>query len=888
MAEYIKILFVEDVRSDAEIIWQEISAANILFRKVLVDNSKDYTDAIIDFLPDLIISDYALPQFDGMTALKIKNEMAPDLPFILVTGSVNEEVAVECMKAGANDYILKENLSRLGSSIKHVLKEKRIVLEKEAAEKSLFENEAKLRALLSAMTDVILVFNKQGICIEIAPTNPGLLYKPPEMILGKSLNDIFPVSQAKFLLDNIRKTLKGNCPVEINYSLEINGRELWFDAKLSPLSKDSVLLVARDITESKMMEIALGESEMKHRLLLEESTDPIFSFTREGVYSYVNRAFANGVGKKVEEIINKKIWDVFPEEEAKKRYAALEYVFNTGNSKVIEVRVPAKEKDKYYITTITPAKDDKGNVITVICSSKDITDRKEMEERQMESEAYYRTLVDISPDGILLTDPEGKVTYGSVMAYEIFGVPPGVDVTGSHIFNWIEPDFHKVVLDRMEDIRSGNIVPETREYKLRKFDRSTFWGEMSSSPLQDAGGTINAIMIICRDVSERKNFEEELIRSKETAEQSDRLKTAFLHNISHELRTPMNAIVGFSTLLTDSEQNESDKGAFAEIILNSSNHLLAVVNDIIEISNIEAGITMIKSSSFNLTSLIDKLIQQFDPLCSQKGIDFSVTSSVTGNQADIETDRTKLIQVLTNLIGNAVKFTPGGNIELTCDIKDNMLLFRLSDTGIGIPEEHQTRVFDRFYQVESTIARNYHGTGLGLAISKAFVELLGGEIWFGSEEGKGSVFSFTIPYKPTTALSAEPEVETANIHKAASEVKRRVLIAEDEENNYLLLVKLLTSLNIEIVHACNGQEAVEICRSDLNIKLVLMDIKMSVMDGYTATREIRKIYPDLPVIALTAYAFGSDRDRAIQSGCNDYISKPFKKELLLETISRYI
>ncbi len=247
------------------------------------------------------------------------------------------------------------------------------------------------------------------------------------------------------------------------------------------------------------------------------------------------------------------------------------------------------------------------------------------------------------------------------------------------------------------------------------------------------------------DITERKKYEMQLIASKEKAEESDRFKTAFLQNISHEIRTPLNAIVGFSTLLSDEYLDKESKQSYMDMIFRNSDHLLSILNDIMEISNIEDGILKFNRQKVNISVLLEDLYKQYYPKAQEKGIDLRITSSFTTRDKEIQTDGTKLLQVLSNLLNNALKFTDSGRIRFGYEVIDDQLQFHVEDTGIGIPEDMFSKIFDRFYQIDSSRARQYPGTGLGLAISKAFVEFLGGKIWLKSTVGRGTVFYFTIP-----------------------------------------------------------------------------------------------------------------------------------------------
>jgi CheY-like chemotaxis protein/anti-sigma regulatory factor (Ser/Thr protein kinase) len=286
----------------------------------------------------------------------------------------------------------------------------------------------------------------------------------------------------------------------------------------------------------------------------------------------------------------------------------------------------------------------------------------------------------------------------------------------------------------------------------------------------------------------------------------------------------------------------------------------------------------------SVNSTIHSLCNQFLPKADEKKIKLVFEQGLSDLDSKILSDSTKLNQVLTNLISNAIKFTDKGIVKIGYKVKDFFLEFSVSDTGIGISPEHHERIFDRFYQVRNNISRLYEGTGLGLSISKAYVEHLGGKIWLTSEPVKGTTFFFTIPYEKAEAKDTPVyEKKTDNF---VFPLKKVILVAEDIESNFKLIRYFLAGSNAEVLHAYNGKEAVEKCFSAGNIDLILMDIKMPVMDGYTAVKLIREKNSIIPIIAQTAYA--DDRDRAIECGCSGFISKPFDKKGLLKVLCEFI
>jgi PAS domain S-box-containing protein len=517
----------------------------------------------------------------------------------------------------------------------------------------------------------------------------------------------------------------------------------------------------------------------------------------------------------------------------------------------------------------------------------EMNEKRKVEASLQNERNLLRTLVDNLPDTIYILDKEGRKVMANKADLRNIGCESEDEVIGKSDLDLFPVEIgRRGHADNLSVIKSEIPIIDREEYFI---DHSGIkrWLLTSKYPLYDSNGEINGLFGTGHEITERKKAVEDLIKAKDKAEESDRLKTAFLHNISHEIRTPMNAITGFSALLHEPGVDTETQHSFIDIINQSSNHLLNIVTDIIEISNIEAGLLSFNKKEINLNAILKKLTDEFIERASIKGIEFKYEIGLDENLSIIQMDSDKLNRIFLNLLNNAFKFTAKGLIKIGYRHKAGFLEFYVSDTGIGIPHDQQKRIFERFYQVESTLTRNYEGIGLGLPISKAYIELMGGRIWLESEPGSGSVFYFTIPYIQSLRAETVKMGITEN-KKNISNGKKTILIAEDEENNYLLLKEFLSSLDVELIHATNGKEAVDICVSSKAVSLVLMDIKMPVMDGYTATCEIRKLYPDLPVVALTAYSFEDDRKKAISCGCNDFLSKPFSKNNILKTVTKYL
>ncbi len=392
---------------------------------------------------------------------------------------------------------------------------------------------------------------------------------------------------------------------------------------------------------------------------------------------------------------------------------------------------------------------------------------------------------------------------------------------------------------------------------------------------------------LTKSIKHIQNINDELISAKVKAEESDKLKSAFLANMSHEIRTPMNAIMGFAGFLLQPGLSNEKLEDFVQIINSCSMQLLSVISDIIDISKIETGQITVDLELVNVNNILNELWVTYKKITESKNLSLYYCSDRTHSDIMVNSDGNRIRQVFCNLLNNAIKFTEEGKIEFGYKIKENFIEFFVTDTGIGIAQENNTLIFQRFRQVAKTDAHIYGGNGLGLSISKALVEKLGGTITIDSELGRGSTFRFTIPYVAETENNVSSVFKPESVQLANGKGKT-VLIVEDEVNNHTYIEELCSNADVQMIHAWNGKEAVEQVKKHAEIALVLMDIKMPIMDGYEATQLIKQIRPKLPVIAQTAYALSSDRDIALSAGCDNYLAKPINKELFLEVIDLYL
>jgi len=380
----------------------------------------------------------------------------------------------------------------------------------------------------------------------------------------------------------------------------------------------------------------------------------------------------------------------------------------------------------------------------------------------------------------------------------------------------------------------------------------------------------------------------ELIQSKEKAEESDRLKSAFLANMSHEIRTPMNGILGFTELLKEPNLSGEDQHEYIQIIEKSGVRLLNIINNIIDISKIESGLMGVNITAININELLEYLFTFFKPEVENRGMTLLYKTNLSSKEFIIKTDRDKVSAILINLIKNAIKYSEKGTIEFGYLKKKESLEFFVKDHGIGIPKDRQGAIFERFIQADIGDKRAFQGAGLGLSISKAYVEMLSGKIWVISDERKGSAFYFTIPInaeneKKIVVDNPVPARETEYQLKSL-----KILIVEDDETSEMLTRIVIRMFSKDVIKARTGVQAIKACRDNSDIDLILMDLRMPEMNGYEATRQIRQFNKDVVIIAQTAYALVGDREKALDAGCNDYISKPIKKDELLSLIQKYM
>lgn len=514
---------------------------------------------------------------------------------------------------------------------------------------------------------------------------------------------------------------------------------------------------------------------------------------------------------------------------------------------------------------------------------------KKVEQRTEElrqSEYFFRESQKAAKVGSYRTDFINGLWESSEVLDEIFGIEKDYVRSVSGWLNIVHKDEQEALNAYLNDEVIGKKQPFNKEYRIIRInDKQERWVHGLGKVEFDENGNILIMIGTIQDITDRKQIEIEIIKAKEKAEESDRLKSAFLANLSHEVRTPMNAIVGFSEILTTRNLSPEKLNQFLNLINSSTNQLLNIITDIVNMSKLEVNIEKAFFKNFNLNSVMSEVysVMQIDK-SKKENISLIYENEADTSECYMYSDEIKLKQILINLVKNSLKFTDSGNVKFGYKIKNNSEIdFFVSDTGCGIESDKKDIIFERFRQADDSIAVKYGGNGLGLAISKGYVELLGGKIWLESTIGVGTTFYFTIPYIAKSNVSkAKPiEIDLKKINN------KSILIAEDNPNNVEYLQSILTQFDVILKIAVNGQEALDICNSE-HIDIVLMDIQMPEINGIVATKAIKQIKPELTIIGVSAYCSSAEIQDCFEAGCSGFISKPFKEKDVLNEIAKYL
>ena len=647
-----------------------------------------------------------------------------------------------------------------------------------------------------------------------------------------------------------------------------------------------------EVADRKRAEEESHQHEKRFHLLLDYSSDILVFLDKDGNQRYISPSAASITGFSIAELKTSFINVIYPDDVEKVKNAFEELIRNPDSILRGEYRHLHKNGGFRYFEAIGRNYLHDNELQGLVINIRDITDRKLADLALREKELNYHLLADNMTDTVWLIDMNLKVEYVSPSVVRIRGYSLS-ELQQLSLDQILTPASYKLVMEVFAEVMpkilsDPSFSPiQTMELEFCGKDGKIHTLETRLSVIRDENGKPTNILGIDRDISERKIIEKELIIAKEKAEESDRLKSAFLANMSHEIRTPMNGILGFAQLLKEPKLTGQEQQEYIYMIEKSGKRMVNIINDIVDISKIESGLVELSLSETNIGEQIRYIHDFFTPEAIKKGLKFSTKTSLLVEESIIFTDSEKLNAILINLVINALKFTQKGAIELGVERKDNNLEFFVKDSGMGVPDQQKEIIFQRFRQANDLRNRFKEGSGLGLAISKAYVEMLGGKIRVESKPGEGSIFVFTIPFNQGSVVVPELIDSSPDIITDSQTKNLKILIAEDDEESQNLIKIVLEKFGKEFLVAQTGVEAVEICNNNPDINLILMDVRMPGMDGYTATRKIRKINKDMVIIAQTAYGLSGDREKAIKAGCSDYIAKPIIIEDLKALIQKH-
>ena len=826
-----KALIVDDLQDNLYLIESLLKAYN--FKTVAARNGAEALGLALADPPDIIIADILMPVMDGYTLCREwkKDENLRSIPFVFYTATYTHPKDEEfALSLGADKFIIKPQ-----------------------------EPEAFI-----AMIENVLAEYKGG--------NPPAINSSvlSETTMLKEYNETL----IRKMEDRMLKSEEAEKKIRI-YASQLE----------------------KEIEQRKLVEQALKESEILFRSVVKFAAEGFAITDESGKIIIWNNAIERITGLLARDIIGKFAWELqillTPE-----RQRTAEVILNirkiisefvsTGKSpfsgRMVERQYERSDgKMIYFEERVIPIETDKGFIL--VTTLNEITGRKIADIALKESELRFRALAESAPVGIFKTDALGVTNYVNPRLCEISQLSQA-EALGNGWLKAVHPDDIENIVAGWQETLASFDVSKT-EYRFIHPDGSIAWVFGQAIPHNDKDGNFLGYIGTITDITERKKMETDLIVSKEHAEESDRLKSAFLANMSHEIRTPMNGILGFTELLKEPNLDGNEQQLYLKIIEESGARMLNLMNNIIDISRIESGEIKVTISACDIRKKFEHLSDFFKVEAEQKGLKLIARHPTASDESIIRTDVQKLDAILINIIKNAIKFTKEGFVEFGYEKQGNSFKFFVKDSGDGIDPENLDIIFERFRQGSESLSRPYEGAGLGLSISKAYVKILGGKIWVESDFGNGSVFYFTLPDSEMIVDEAPARNNNDTGVKTSLPPKLKILLVDDNDISMVYLEIISATFCSETLKARNGAEAVEIFKNNQDVNLILMDMKMPVMDGYEATRLIRQLNKEVVIIAQTAFTMIGDKEKALEAGCNDYISKPLNKEKLLSLVQLY-
>ncbi|HUX96988.1 MAG TPA: PAS domain S-box protein [Bacteroidales bacterium] len=753
---------------------------------------------------------------------------------------------------------------------------------------SLAESELSYKSLFDHTIVAIFVLDESGVFLDVNHAaielygydRNEIVGFTPEKLSAPGLNNI-----EKTML-NIRKAFSGEPQRFDWWGLKKNSDIFPLDVVLNKglfIGRDVVFAMARDNTELFQTLDALRESEDKYRTLAEQLPVGVYRTTIDGEIVYTNFALVRMLGYDSSEDFQKlNVRDHYANPAIRQKQ--LKSAGKKSGINLMEFQLKNKIGDLIWARDNSRLIYDKnGEPIYFDGVLEDITEERNIENAIKENEANLKAIIENTLENIWSVNLNYEIQYVNEVFVTAFKQTFGKQLSkGVNIIEALPEHLRELWKGRYD--RAFNNEHFIFEERI-DIDNTSIYVEVAINPIL-VDGKVMGLSAYGRDVTEKRIAEQKLVAAKEKAEESDRLKSAFLANMSHEIRTPMSGIIGFLNLLNEPDLSDENKNAYINIVTQSGQRLLETINDIIEISKIESGGLQVNLFPVNVSELFGYYNGFFRQQTNQKGLEYLINNRLPSGVRFFRTDKKKLDSIISNLIKNAIKFTPSGSVEFGCQLDGEKIIFYVKDSGVGIPEERISSVFERFVQADLSTSRTHEGSGLGLSIVNAYVKMLGGSITVESIVGRGTVFTFSLPYVADDGDNNKKEAPVNSDNLTIS--GKKILIAEDDYASYLYLQKALMLDDVTFIRTINGEDTVEMVRRDADISVVLMDIKMPGMSGLEAARKIREFNVTIPIIAQTAYSLSGDREQAIEAGCNDYLSKPINRKELQKLVSKYI
>ena len=834
-------------------------------------------DWLIKAFPDIEYRNININKWRNENKFYIEQDTNPNSYEVIIASKDGASIHTEVHTKLKEDYIIISftNITEYKNHFEELIKNK-LLLEKAQQITNIGYWEINLdtnKVWASDQAKNIYGYKPEGeISYEDIKNIPLLEYRP---ILDKKLINLINNNESYDVIFQLKRVDNGKI-LDIRSIAEYNAIE------------HKVFGVIQDISNIKKAEKEIIEKQERILAILNSSPIAIACFDNAFNLEFFNKKCTDLLGYSDSDV--KTIYDWFILAYPDQTYR--EMLINKWNRSIqitisrdtaidpMDAYVTCKDGTVRYIQFNTKLFSD-----LILISMVDMTENKKAMDLIAGNEIKFRAILENSTDAISVTrnnvhefvNPAYLCMFGYENEKELINVDP---------INLIAKDCRILVTDYTEKRAKGEDVPTY--YRTKGLKKN---GVVFNISIKVSTYILNSelyTLVIIRDITDSINATNELIKAKDKAEESDRLKSAFLANMSHEIRTPMNAIMGFSELLCDPDLDADQMRQFTDIIHKRSDDLLVIINDILDVSRLEANQVKLIKNDGDLFLLFQDISSFFESksLIDHDNLTFRKEYALSENESYINTDFGRLKQVLINLISNAFKFTKDGFIEIGCKLKDeNNLLFYVKDTGIGIAKDKTTIIFERFRQADDSATRLYGGTGLGLAISKSLIDLFGGEIWVETEICRGSTFYFTIPYNPIARTKTKEVVSTKRIFDFTG---KTVLIIEDDAFNSMFLHDVIATSKAKILTAENGKEAIEIFKQNTNIDIVLMDILLPDNNGYQLTQILLNLKNDQKIIAQTAFASEEDRMKCRNAGCIDFISKPINKNELMNLLDKYI